>query len=45
MQPEVFVHLNRVACEEYYTRYGADQELELWHGQRVLGVDGKVRFP
>jgi hypothetical protein len=40
VQPEVFVHLNTVACEEYYTRYGADQELGLWHGQRVLGVDG-----
>lgn len=40
VQPEVFVHLNAVACEEYYTRYGADEEVELWHGQRVLGVDG-----
>jgi Transposase DDE domain len=40
VQPEVFVHLNAVACEEYYARYGADQELRLWHGQRVLGVDG-----
>ncbi len=40
VQPEVFVHLNAVACEEYYTRYGVDHEVELWHGQRVLGVDG-----
>ena len=40
VQPAVFVHLNAVACEEYYTRYGADHEVELWHGQRVLGVDG-----
>jgi hypothetical protein len=40
VQPEVFVHLNAVACEEYYTRYGADHEVVLWHGQRVLGVDG-----
>ena len=40
VQPEVFVHLNAVACEEYYTRYGADDEVVLWHGQRVLGVDG-----
>ena len=40
VQPEVFVHLNAVACEEYYTRYGAEHEVELWHGQRVLGVDG-----
>jgi hypothetical protein len=40
VQPAVFVHLNAVACEEYYRRYGADHEVALWHGQRVLGVDG-----
>jgi len=40
VQPEVFVHLNTVACEEFYTRYGEDTEVVLWHGQRVLGVDG-----
>jgi hypothetical protein len=40
VQPEVFVHLNAVASEEYYARYGEDDEVALWHGQRVLGVDG-----
>jgi Transposase DDE domain len=40
VQPEVFVHLNTVACEEFYSRYGVDNEVVLWHGQRVLGVDG-----
>ena len=40
VQPEVFVHLNAVACEEYYTRYGAEGEVELWHGQRLVGVAG-----
>jgi hypothetical protein len=40
VQPEVFVHLNAVTCEEYYARYGTDGEVGLWHGQRVLGVDG-----
>lgn len=40
VQPEVFVHLNAVTCEEYYARYGADGEVAVWHGQRVLGVDG-----
>lgn len=40
VQPEVFVHLNTVACEEFYARYGEAQEVALWHGQRVLGVDG-----
>jgi hypothetical protein len=40
VQPEVFVHLNAAAGEEFYTRYGADQAVVLWHGQRVLGVEG-----
>lgn len=40
VQPAVFIHLNAVACEEYYCRYGADHDVALWHGQRVLGVDG-----
>jgi Transposase DDE domain len=40
VQPEVFIHLNTVTCEEFYTRYGTDNEVVLWHGQRVLGVDG-----
>jgi len=34
------VHLKAVACEEYYARYGADHAVALWHGQRVLGVEG-----
>ena len=40
VQPEVFVHLNAVACEEYYTRYGAENEVVLWQGHRVLGMEG-----
>ena len=40
VQPEVFVHLNTVTCEEFYTRYGQDKEVILWHGHRLLGVDG-----
>jgi Transposase DDE domain len=40
VQPEVFVHLNAVACEEYYARYGAENEVVLWQGHRVLGMDG-----
>jgi hypothetical protein len=40
VQPEVFVHLNTVTCEEFYTRYGADNEVMRWHGHRLLGVDG-----
>ena len=38
--PEVFMHLNAVTCEEYYTRYGEAGEVELWHGHRLVGVDG-----
>jgi hypothetical protein len=46
VQPGVFVHLNAVTCEEYYRRYGADDEVALWHGQRVLGMDGSyVNLP
>jgi Transposase DDE domain len=40
VQPEVFVHLNAVACEEDYARYGAEDEVVLWQGHRVLGMDG-----
>jgi hypothetical protein len=40
VQPEVFVHLNTVTCEEFYTRYGEDNAVVLWHGHRLLGVDG-----
>jgi hypothetical protein len=40
VQPEVFVYLNAVACEEYYARYGAENEVVLWQGHRVLGMDG-----
>lgn len=40
VQPEVFVHLNAVVCEEFYSRYGEDNEVVCWHGQRVLGMEG-----
>ena len=40
VQPEVYVHLNTVTCEEYYTRYGEVGEVVRWHGHRLLGVDG-----
>jgi hypothetical protein len=39
-EPEVFVHLTEVAGDEYYTRYGAEGEVERWHGQRLVGVEG-----
>ena len=42
VQPEVFVHLNTVTCEEFYTRYGADTEVMRWHGHRLLGWRGVI---
>ena len=41
VQPEVFVQLNTVTCEEFYPRYGEANEVVLWHGQRIWGVDGR----
>ena len=40
VKPEVFVHLSEVLCEDFYTLYGADQEVRLWHGHRLMGADG-----
>jgi hypothetical protein len=34
-QPEVFVQLTAVAGEEYYARYGAEEDGVLGHGPRV----------
>jgi hypothetical protein len=46
VQSPVFVHLNAVVCEEYYSRYGADHAVVLWHGQRVVGGEGSyVNLP
>lgn len=42
VQPEVYVHLNKVTCEEYYTRYEETGEVARWHGHRLVGVDGVV---
>ena len=45
VQPAVFVHLNAVACEEYYARYGADHEVAVWHATprtSFSGGGGKV---
>jgi len=38
--PEVYIHLNEVTCEEYYTRYGETGEVARWRGHRLVGVDG-----
>lgn len=38
--PEVYVYLNEVTGEEFYTRYEETGEVVRWHGHRLVGVDG-----
>ena len=40
LQPELFIHLNQVVCQDFYQLYGADDELLTWRGHRVLAYDG-----
>jgi DDE family transposase len=40
VEPEMFVHLSKVLCEDFYALYGADEEVKGWHGRRLLGGDG-----
>lgn len=40
LKPEVFVHLNQVACADFYQLYGAEGEVLTWREHRVLGFDG-----
>jgi hypothetical protein len=46
VKPEVFVHLTEKLAADFYSLYGADDEVELWHGHRLLGGDGtKLNLP
>jgi hypothetical protein len=40
LKPELFIHLNQVTCQDFYRRYGADDEVLTWRGHRVLAYDG-----
>jgi hypothetical protein len=40
LKPEVFLYLNQLTCEQFYQLYGADGELRLWQGHRLLAGDG-----
>ncbi len=40
LQPELFVQLNEVVCQDFYRLYGADGEVQTWRGHRTLGYDG-----
>lgn len=40
LKPEMFVHLNQVAVDDFYRLYGADGEVMTWRGHRVVGHDG-----
>ena len=46
VKPEVFVHLTEKLGEDFYRLYGADDEVKLWHGHRLIGGDGtKLNLP
>lgn len=40
LQPELFIHLNQVVCQDFYQLYGADDEVLTWRSHRVLAYDG-----
>jgi hypothetical protein len=40
IRPELFVRLNEVVVGDFYQLYGADGEVRLWRGHRVVGADG-----
>lgn len=40
LQPELFIHLNQVVCQDFYQLYGAADEVLTWRGHRVLAYDG-----
>lgn len=40
LKPELFIYLNEVVTTRYTELSREDASLRLWHGRRVLGVDG-----
>lgn len=38
----VLIEMNRDLSQDYYQTYGADNEVGLWHGRRLLGFDGTI---
>lgn len=46
VKAEIFVHLTQQLNADYYRLYGADEEVELWRGHRLMGGDGtKLNLP
>ena len=46
VKPEIFVHLTEQLNEDYYRLYGADEEVKVWRGHRLIGGDGtKLNLP
>ena len=46
VKPEVFVHLTEQLNADFYRLYGADEEVKLWRGHRLMGGDGtKLNLP
>ncbi len=46
VKPEVFEHLTETLSKDFYRLYGADEEVRLWRGHRLIGGDGtKLNLP
>ncbi len=46
IKPEVFEHLTETLSQDFYRLYGADEEVRLWRGHRLIGGDGtKLNLP
>jgi hypothetical protein len=40
LKPEVFPYLNTLVSDGFHELYGADEQVKLWKGRRVIGHDG-----
>lgn len=40
LKPELFAYLNEQVCRDFYQLAGADGEVRLWRGHRVIACDG-----
>lgn len=46
VKPAVFEHLTQQLNGDFYRLYGADEEVQLWRGHRLIGGDGtKLNLP
>lgn len=40
VKSDIFVHLTEQLNADFYRLYGADEEVKLWRGHRLMGGDG-----